>query len=142
MPEYDEEANEDANEQNTTNNLTTTVCEDDLSFAERHHSTTQMNTNMSDTIVQAKARPFCFKIKKRLLMRDKLLDYLKSKPTYTTLMISAYLTTTVNTTLYLSDDTSYNLVKEVGRGSYGVIYLIKSLQTTENCALKVQNKYK
>ena len=130
---------DDPNEQTAMNDLTTTVCEDDSSSNDTTThitgATTQMtSTNLNETIVQAIRNPFCFEIKNRLLKRGHL-EYLKSKSTYTSLMENVPVIDN-KATVFLKGNFSPKILKELGKGSYAVIYLIESKD--DKYALKVE----
>jgi len=95
------------------------------------HNTT---TNMNETIIQSIRNPFSYEIKNRLLRRCGGVDYLKTKSTYTSLMSNAPIIKEKRN-VFLAGNTNYNVIKEIGKGSYAVIYAISN--KNETCALKV-----
>jgi len=95
------------------------------------HNTT---TNMNETIIQSIRNPFSYEIKNRLLRRCGGVDYLKTKSTYTSLMSNAPIIKEKRN-VFLAGNTNYSVIKEIGKGSYAVIYAISN--KNETCALKV-----
>ncbi len=117
-----------------TNNLTTTMNEDDSSNSNDESSSTTTNKNLNETIIQSIRNPFSYEIKNRLLKRCGGLEYLKTKSTFTNLLVNAPIIKQ-KCNVFLAGSGSYNVNKEIGKGSYAVIYAISN--KTETYALKV-----
>ena len=115
VEEYDSESSNDA----TTNNTTT-------------------NTNLNETIIQSIRNPFSYEIKNRLMKRCGGVDYLKTKTSYTNLVVNAPIIKE-KSSVFLGGNMNYNIIKEVGKGSYAIIYAMTN--KNETCALKVIPKY-
>jgi hypothetical protein len=114
-----------------TNTTSTTALDVEDEDACSEHNTT---TNLNETILQSIRNPFSYEFKNRLLKRCGGVDYLKTKSTYTSLMSNAPIIKEKRN-VFLAGNTNYNVIKEIGKGSYAVIYAITN--KNETCALKV-----
>ena len=117
------------------NNLTSTII-NDVSFVSNEACSPTLNTtkNLNETIIQSIRYPFSYEIKNRLLKRCGGLEYLKTKPTFTSSLANVPIIKE-NCKVFLESKGIFNITKEIGKGFYAVIYAIPN--KTETYALKV-----